>query len=44
MFLDSVIQQDDSEVQKLLGLGVDVNYTNSDGISALHQVLALLSS
>lgn len=38
MFLDSVIQQDDSEVQKLLALGVDVNYTNSDGISALHQV------
>ena len=39
MFLDSVIQQDAEEVQRLLALGVDVNYTNTDGISALHQVL-----
>ncbi|KAL5260603.1 hypothetical protein ACHWQZ_G010677 [Mnemiopsis leidyi] len=38
MFLDSVIQQDADEVQRLLALGVDVNYTNTDGISALHQV------
>lgn len=38
MFLDSVIQQDAVEVQRLLALGVDVNYTNTDGISALHQV------
>jgi len=38
MFLDSVAQQDAEEVKKLLALGVDVNYTNTDGISALHQV------
>lgn len=38
MFLDSVTQQDDDEVRRLLSESVDVNYTNNDGISALHQV------
>lgn len=43
MFLDSVIQHDAEEVQRLLALGVDVNYTNTDGISALHQVSPYLN-
>jgi len=38
MFLDSVTQQDVDEVKELLRLDVDVNHTNPDGISALHQV------
>lgn len=38
LFQDSVAQQDTDEVEMLLTLGVDVDYANTDGITALHQV------
>jgi len=38
VFLSAVASADIEEVEKLLDKGVDIDYRNNDGLTALHQV------
>eukprot|EP00061_Rhincodon_typus_P011487 g36533.t1 len=42
IFLAACLSCDTSEVKELLDGGLDVNYANVDGLTALHQFLLLL--
>lgn len=42
MFFAAISAFDETEVKRLLKLGVDINYCNNDGLTALHQVSTIL--
>lgn len=42
VFLAACAAGDTEEVERLLGKGTDINTTNVDGLTALHQVMSVL--